>query len=146
MTREPRIVIIGAGIAGIATAVTLQRAGFRDFTILETGTDVGGVWHWNRYPGLTCDVASQLYQFSFAPKPDWTGIFATGNEIQRYLRGVVAQFGLDDRIHLNCEVVSTVFNDRGWQVTTADGTQLEAGFVIAATGVLRHPCTQDIAG
>ncbi len=71
-SRDPSVVIIGAGIAGIATAVTLQRAGFHDFTILEKGADVGGVWHWNRYPGLTCDVPSQLYQFSFAPKPDWS--------------------------------------------------------------------------
>jgi cation diffusion facilitator CzcD-associated flavoprotein CzcO len=85
MTRQPRVVIIGAGIAGITTAVTLHRAGFHDFTILEKGADVGGVWHWNRYPGLTCDVPSQLYQFSFAPKPDWTGLFAPGPEIQRYL-------------------------------------------------------------
>lgn len=44
--RDPRIVIIGAGIAGIATAVTLRQAGFHDFTILEKGTDVGGVWYW----------------------------------------------------------------------------------------------------
>ena len=109
MTREPRIVIIGAGLAGIATAVTLQRKGFQDFTILEKGADVGGVWHWNRYPGLTCDVPSQLYQFSFAPKPDWTGMFAPGEEIQRYLREVVARFGLDKRLRLNAEVVSTEF-------------------------------------
>ena len=109
MTREPRIVIIGAGLAGIATAVTLQRNGFHDFSILEKGADVGGVWHWNRYPGLTCDVPSQLYQFSFAPKPDWTGMFAPGDEIQRYLRDVVERFGLDDRLRLNAEVVSTVF-------------------------------------
>jgi len=74
VARQPRIVIIGAGVAGIATAVTLQHEGFHDFTILEKGTDVGGVWHWNRYPGLTCDVPSQLYQFSFAPKPDWTSL------------------------------------------------------------------------
>ena len=72
MSREPRIVIVGAGVAGIATAVTLQHAGFRDFTIVEKGADVGGVWYWNHYPGLTCDVPSQLYQFSFAPKPDWS--------------------------------------------------------------------------
>jgi glycine/D-amino acid oxidase-like deaminating enzyme len=39
MTREPRIVIIGAGLAGIATAVTLQRNGFHDFSILEKGTE-----------------------------------------------------------------------------------------------------------
>src|ERR1700761_4598489 len=130
MNREPRIVIIGAGIAGIATAVTLRQAVFRDFTILEKGADVGGVWHWNRYPGLTCDVASQLYQFSFAPKPDWAGIFAKGDEIQRYLSDVVGQFGLDDRIRLNSEVVSTVFDGATWQVDTADGAQLEADFVI----------------
>ena len=146
MSREPRIVIIGAGVAGIATAVTLQRAGFRAFTILEKGADVGGVWHWNRYPGLTCDVPSQLYQFSFAPKPEWTGIFAAGDEIQRYLRDVVEQNGLDDRLRLNAEVVSAVFNGTTWQVTTADGADLEADFVIAATGVLHHPFSPDIPG
>ena len=104
MSREPRVVIIGAGVAGIATAVTLQRAGFNDFTILEKGSDVGGVWHWNRYPGLTCDVPSQLYQFSFAPKPDWSGLFAPGAEIQRYLREVVERHGLNDHLRLNTEV------------------------------------------
>ncbi len=146
MTREPRIVIVGAGIAGIATAVTLQRAGFHDFTILEKGADVGGVWHWNHYPGLTCDVPSQLYQFSFAPKPDWTGLFASGEEIQRYLREIVERFGLDDRLRLNSEVVSTVFTGSTWHIETADGTELEADFVIAATGVLHHPFTPDIPG
>ena len=146
MTRDPRIVIIGAGVAGIATAVTLQRAGFHDFSILEKGADVGGVWHWNRYPGLTCDVPSQLYQFSFAPKPDWTGVFAPGDEIQRYLRGVVELFGLDGRLRLNSDVVSTVFTGATWHVATADGVHIEADFVIAATGVLHHPFTPDIAG
>jgi cation diffusion facilitator CzcD-associated flavoprotein CzcO len=145
-SRDPKIVIIGAGIAGIATAVTLQRAGFHDFTIVEKGTDVGGVWHWNRYPGLTCDVPSQLYQFSFAPKPDWTGIFAPGGEIQGYLRDVVDQFGLDERLRLNATVVSAVFTGRKWRVETADGAGLEADFVIAATGVLHHPFTPAIPG
>jgi cation diffusion facilitator CzcD-associated flavoprotein CzcO len=144
--REPSIVIIGAGVAGIATAVTLQRAGFHDFTILEKGADVGGVWHWNRYPGLTCDVPSQLYQFSFAPKPDWTGLFAPGEEIQRYLRDVVDRFGLDDHLRLNATVVSAVFTGSTWQIKTADGAELEADFVIAATGVLHHPFTPDIPG
>ena len=126
--------------------MTLQRNGFHDFSILEKGTDVGGVWHWNRYPGLTCDVPSRLYQFSFAPKPDWTGMFAPGDEIQRYLRDVVERFGLDDRLRLNAEVVSTVFTGATWQVATADGVELEADFVIAATGVLHHAFTPDIAG
>ncbi|MDT5017095.1 MAG: hypothetical protein QOD39_3255 [Mycobacterium sp.] len=144
--REPRIVVIGAGIAGIATAVTLQREGFHDLTILEKGADVGGVWHWNRYPGLTCDVPSQLYQFSFAPKADWTSLFAPGEEIQRYLRDVIDQFGLARHLRLNAEVVSAVFTGSAWQIMTADGSELEADFVIAATGVLHHPFTPDIPG
>lgn len=40
--REPRTIIIGAGVAGISTAVTLDKAGFGDFVILEKGADVGG--------------------------------------------------------------------------------------------------------
>jgi cation diffusion facilitator CzcD-associated flavoprotein CzcO len=145
-TRQPRIVIIGAGIAGIATAVTLQREGFDDFTILEKGTDVGGVWHWNRYPGLTCDVPSQLYQFSFAPKPDWSMLFAPGEEIQAYLREVIERFGLEEHLRLDAEVVFAVFTGSAWQIKTADGSELEADFVIAATGVLHHPFTPDIPG
>jgi cation diffusion facilitator CzcD-associated flavoprotein CzcO len=144
--RQPKIVIIGAGIAGIATAVTLQREGFHEFIILEKGADVGGVWHWNRYPGLTCDVPSQLYQFSFAPKPDWTSLFASGDEIQRYLRDVVDTFGLDDHLRLNAEVVAAEFTGSGWQIKTSDGSEMEADFVIAATGVLHHPFTPDIPG
>ncbi|MGE2691881.1 flavin-containing monooxygenase [Mycolicibacterium pulveris] len=146
MSREPTIVIIGAGIAGIATAVTLQRAGFRELTILEKGADVGGVWHWNRYPGLACDVPSQLYQFSFAPKPDWSSVFAPGAEIQQYLRDVVDRFGLDRYLRLNAEVVSAEFTGAGWCVVAADGRRWEADFLIAATGVLHHPYTPPIPG
>jgi cation diffusion facilitator CzcD-associated flavoprotein CzcO len=139
-------VVIGAGVAGIATAVTLQRSGFGNFTILEKGADVGGVWHWNRYPGLTCDVPSQLYQFSFAPKPDWSSMFASGAEIQSYLREVVDRFGLAAHLRLSTEVVSAEFVGTSWRVGTADGSALEADFVIAATGVLHHPYTPDIPG
>ena len=98
--RDPRIVIIGAGVAGIASAYTFQQSGFTNFTILEKGSDVGGVWHWNRYPGLTCDVPSHIYQFAFAPKPDWSHIWAGGQEIQEYHRDVVDELDLP-----NVEVV-----------------------------------------
>jgi cation diffusion facilitator CzcD-associated flavoprotein CzcO len=73
-------------------------------------------------------------------------LFAPGDEIQRYLRDVVDQFGLDDRLRLNAEVVSAVFTGSAWQIRTADGGELVADFVIAATGVLHHPFTPDIAG
>ncbi|MET8427563.1 NAD(P)/FAD-dependent oxidoreductase [Nocardia sp. NPDC004860] len=144
--RQPRIVIIGAGVSGIASAITLQRNGFDDFVILEKGSDVGGVWHWNHYPGLTCDVPSQLYQFGFAPKPDWSHIFAPGPEIQRYLADVAEQYGLRPHLRLNSEVVAATFTGSGWLVETGDGSRYEADFVIAATGVLHHPAVPGLPG
>lgn len=148
VVREPRIIVIGAGVAGITTAHVLRESGFSDITVLEKGSDVGGVWHWNRYPGLTCDVPSQLYQFGFAPKPDWSHLWADGATIQRYHRDVVDQLGLSSLIKLNTEVVEARWDDETsvWTVTTAAGDQYPADFVICATGVLHHPFTPDIPG
>ncbi|MGV9411599.1 flavin-containing monooxygenase [Nocardia sp. NPDC003693] len=144
--RQPRVVIIGAGVSGIASAITLRRNGFHDFVILEKGSDVGGVWHWNRYPGLTCDVPSQVYQFGFAPKPDWSRVFAPGPEIQRYLADVVDDFGLRPHVRVDSEVVSAEFTGNGWRVETVGGQVHEADFVISATGVLHHPAWPKIPG
>ena len=144
--RDPRIVIVGAGMAGIAAARTFQQAGFTNLTILEKGSDVGGVWHWNRYPGLRCDVPSQVYQFAFAPKPDWKHLWATGEEIQQYHRDIVESLDLEPYLRLRSEVTSAVFTDNRWQVRTANGDEIEADFLIAATGVLHHPFVPEIPG
>lgn len=146
--RDPRVVIIGAGVAGIATAYTLQQAGFTNMTIFEKGSDVGGVWHWNHYPGLTCDVPSQIYQFSFAPNPKWSQIWASGDEIQQYHRDVVERFGLDQYLRLNTEVVSARYDTETaqWHVVTDDGQTEIADFMLCATGVLHQPDVPDIPG
>lgn len=147
-TRQPRIVIIGAGVAGITASYVFQQSGFTDVTICEKGTDVGGVWHWNRYPGLTCDVPSQIYQFGFAPKADWSHIWASGEEIRNYHRSVVNRFGLDRWLRLGTEVTEAVYDDESatWTLSTAAGETLHADFVVCATGVLHHPYTPDIQG
>lgn len=144
--REPRIVIVGAGMAGIAAAHTFRQAGFTDFTVLEKGSEVGGVWHWNRYPGLRCDVPSHTYQFAFAPKPDWKHVWATAEEIRQYHRDVVDRLQLDRHLRLECEVTSAVFADNRWRISTASGEQIDADFLVAATGVLHHPSIPRIPG
>ncbi|GAA1083911.1 flavin-containing monooxygenase [Tsukamurella spumae] len=145
---EPRIVVIGAGVAGISTAHVLQEQGFTDWVVLEKGADVGGVWFWNRYPGLTCDVPSQIYQFAFAPKPDWERIWATGPQIQRYHRDVVDRLGIADRIRCNTEVLAAEFDDASstWSLTLNTGETIAADFLVCATGVLHNPAIPDIEG
>ena len=146
--REPRVVVIGAGVAGITTAYVLREQGFRDVTVLEKGSDVGGVWHWNHYPGLACDVPSQIYQFGFAPKPDWSRIWASGSEIQQYHRDVVDKLGLAPMIRLNTEVTAARWDESvgEWVITTVGGADRRADFLICATGVLHHPFIPAIPG
>jgi cation diffusion facilitator CzcD-associated flavoprotein CzcO len=146
--REPRVVIIGAGLAGITALHVFRQRGFSDVTVLEKASDVGGVWHWNRYPGLTCDVPSQLYQFGFAPKADWSHIWADGPDIQRYHRDVVESLGLDEHIRLKTEVVAAQWDEEtsSWTLTTANGEQIGSDVVVCATGVLHHPAIPDIPG
>jgi len=43
--REPRVVIVGAGVAGITALHVFRERGFADVTVLEKGSDVGGVWY-----------------------------------------------------------------------------------------------------
>jgi cation diffusion facilitator CzcD-associated flavoprotein CzcO len=146
MQRVPHVIIIGAGMSGIATAVKLKQAGFTDFEILEKGSRVGGVWHWNTYPGLTCDVPSLLYRYTFEGKPDWPHFFAKGGDIQEYHRKVVDTHALRSHLKLDTEVTGARYVEGRWQVDTADGERREADFVIAATGVLHHPNVPDIKG
>ena len=73
---QNKVVIVGAGLSGIATAIRLKQEGIEDFVVLERAEDVGGTWHYNSYPGCMCDVPSHLYSLSFAPNPGWSHTYS----------------------------------------------------------------------
>src|SRR5919112_1870388 len=108
---ETDIAIVGAGFGGLAAAIQLDRNGFGDYVVLERSGDVGGTWSANTYPGCQCDVPSNLYSFSFAPKPDWTHSYPEQPQILDYLRDVVRQFGLEPKIALDCEMTEAAWDD-----------------------------------
>jgi cation diffusion facilitator CzcD-associated flavoprotein CzcO len=76
--RSLNVAIIGAGMSGLCMASKLQDAGIEVFTIFEKADDVGGTWRDNTYPGLTCDVPSRLYTYSFQTKSHWSHLFPPG--------------------------------------------------------------------
>lgn len=143
---RPHIVIIGAGMAGIAAAVKLRQAGLDDFVIYEKAADVGGTWRENTYPGVACDVPSHLYSYSFSPNSEWSHVFSPGAEIHAYLREVSAEHQLDRQIVLGGEVTEAEWREERWRLRTRDGSEDVADIVIAATGVLHHPAWPDIPG
>ncbi len=142
-----RVLVVGAGFGGLATAIGLQEDGERDFLVVERGSDVGGTWRDNTYPGAACDVPSQLYSYSFAPNPEWSRSFSPQPEIQAYIRSVAERSGTLDRFVFDTTVQDVTWDEAElrWQVRTTGG-DLTADVVVSAAGALSDPKNPDIAG
>lgn len=150
-TRHVEHLVIGAGFAGLGTAIKLQEDGENDFVVIEKAGDVGGTWRCNDYPGAACDVPSHLYSFSFAPNPDWTKAYSAQPEIQAYLRKVAATSGTLDRFRFETTVESAEWDEAAqvWRVrtTSAAGEQTyTATTLISGAGGLSAPRLPDIDG
>jgi cation diffusion facilitator CzcD-associated flavoprotein CzcO len=144
---EVTFAIIGTGFAGLGAAITLRQAGYRDLVVLERADDVGGTWRDNTYPGCRCDVQSNLYSFSFAPKPDWSETYPSQPELRSYLRDVAARYDLLPVIRFGHEVTAARWDDpaRRWRISTSQG-EFCARYLIAGTGFLVEPSLPDIPG
>jgi cation diffusion facilitator CzcD-associated flavoprotein CzcO len=141
------IAVVGGGFGGVGAAVMLRRAGYDDVTVFERAERVGGVWHHNTYPGAACDVASHLYEFSFAPNPRWSRRYAPQAEIQAYLEDVARSHGVLERVRTGTEVKSARWDaERAkWLLDTTAGPH-EADVLITACGQLSVPSVPPLAG
>jgi len=141
-----RVIVLGAGMSGILAGIKLQQAGISDVTIYEKAQRIGGTWRENTYPGLTCDVPSHHYTYTFERNPDWTRYLPAGEEIQAYFERVTHKYGVDRLITFGEEASDAVFRDGRWQVSFRSGLRDCADILIGATGVLHHPKSPTIPG
>jgi cation diffusion facilitator CzcD-associated flavoprotein CzcO len=155
VTGRPRpdadVVVVGAGILGIHQLYAADRAGY-SATTLEQGGGVGGTWYWNRYPGCRFDSESYTYGYLFSEELwqewDWSEEFAAQPETERYLNYVVDKFDLRRHIRFNHKVTAARWDEdsMSWGIRTADGHQIRARYLVAATGVLSVPQFPDVPG
>ena len=145
---EVDIVVVGAGLSGIAAGVKLLENGFHDFVILEKADDLGGSWRDNVYPGLTVDIPCLTYSFSFHQKPDWSRIYAPRAEILDYCRDVTDHFGVRSHLRFAATVVESRFDadTHLWHTRLSDGHSYVSRYVIGATGYLSVPRWPDFDG
>src|SRR5262249_6602943 len=119
---------------------------------LEAGSDVGGTWYWNRYPGARCDVPSLEYSYGFSPELeqewDWPEVFSAQEDILRYANHVADKFDLRRDIQFDTRVVAVEWRDESdcWRLTTEAGEQLEAPFCVMASGCLSVPIRPNLPG
>lgn len=143
------VVVIGAGFAGIGTAIRLLQSGVDDFVILERETRVGGTWRDNTYPGCGCDIPSLLYSYSFAQNPHWSQGYSGWREILDYITGLVERFDLKRYIRFDTTVTGLVFDEPTgtWAIGIADdNVAYRARSVVMATGPLPSPNFPDVPG
>ncbi|MEM7731382.1 MAG: NAD(P)/FAD-dependent oxidoreductase [Pseudomonadota bacterium] len=138
------VVIIGAGFSGIFALHRLRQLGF-SARVVERGSDVGGTWFWNRYPGARCDVQSLSYSYSFDETLEqewyWPHRYAYQADILRYAAHVVQRFDLRRDMVFDTSVTAARYDDAAclWTVETNQGNSITARFVILATGCLSQP-------
>lgn len=146
--RHTRVLIVGAGFAGLGMALQLARRGERDFVILEQADAVGGTWRQNTYPGCECDIPSVLYSYSFAPKPDWTSSHAGQPEILDYLSELTERHGLGDHLEFGTEVTGAQWDeaDCHWRVVDRAGREFVARYLVVSSGALNVPRIPRIPG
>lgn len=146
--RNYEIIIIGAGFSGIGSGISLMKAGFTDFLMVDDADGVGGTWHWNTYPGIAVDIPSFSYQFSYEMRPSWSRTYAHGNELKAYAERCVEKYRLWDHIRFNTTITEACFDENAtrWHLTSANGEEFTARFVINCSGVLSRPKWPEIKG
>ncbi len=144
-------IIVGAGFAGMYLLHRLRKLGLTA-QVYEAGSDVGGTWYWNRYPGARCDIESMDYSYSFSDELQqewkWSERYAAQPEILRYANHVADRFDLRRDIQFNTRVVSAIFDEptRRWVIETDQGDRVSGRFCIMATGCLSVPQVPKIDG
>ena len=145
------VAIVGGGLAGLYAIHRLRGLGL-SVRAFEAGSDVGGTWFWNRYPGARCDVESLEYSYAFSDELQqewkWPERYGTQPEILRYINHVADRFDLRRDVQLNTRVTSAVFDDKAseWTVATDKGDVVRARFCVMAAGNLSTPRVPDFKG
>lgn len=150
-TRDVEIAIIGAGFSGLGAAIKAQQHGFDDFLVLDRGTDFGGTWRDNTYPGAACDVPSHLYSYSFALNPGWSRSYSHQEEIHRYINDVAAEHGIGAKTWFGTEVTRAAWDEAAghWTVDferDGEAGRITARHLVGAIGPLCEPNLPDIEG
>ena len=144
-------IVIGAGVSGLYQLHKLRQLGLR-VRAFEAGSNVGGTWYWNRYPGARFDSESWTYGYSFSQELlkewHWQEHFAPQPETERYLNHVADKFDLRRDIQFNSRVASAHYDEdtRTWDIALEDGSRHSTRFLVTAIGILSAPTMPNIPG
>ena len=143
------VLVVGGGFGGLLTAARLREAGVDRVRIVESGSDFGGTWYWNRYPNAACDIESYIY-FPLLEETGYMPVerYSKAPEIRAHCRRIAERYGLYDKTAFSTQVKSLTWDapSARWAVRTARGDNIRARFVVLTTGPLNRPKLPAIPG
>ncbi|OBA73281.1 monooxygenase [Mycobacterium sp. 1554424.7] len=149
MVEDIEVAVLGGGIAGLLAGAYLKKSGVDDVHVIEMGGDFGGVWYWNRFPGIQCDNDAYCYipmleELDFMPSKK----FADGAEIYEHCRRIAKHFGLYDGAIFSTQVRTVRWEDsiQRWRLRTNRGDDIRARFVVMTQGSYNRPKLPGIPG
>lgn len=155
------MIIVGAGFAGVyllhqlrqqgfsakivevspqsATTISLLPSSTMTYNNVQAGSDLGGIWYWNRYPGARVDSQYPVYALSIPEVyRDWTwsSHYPDHVELREYFQHV------EDCIHVkkdcvfDAKVTDAEWDDETclWSITCETGKVFKTKFWTACTG------------
>src|SRR5947209_16239328 len=113
------VAIVGSGYSGLCVAIRMKLEGLQGFVIFEQAATIGGTWRDNHYPGAACDIASNLYSFSFEPNPNWSRVYPQQPELKAYIEHCAAKYRLAPHLHCNAAITEARYDEvqRVWRLT-----------------------------
>ncbi|MDQ1506988.1 MAG: hypothetical protein QOD57_4715 [Actinomycetota bacterium] len=144
-------VVVGAGFAGLRSIHELRRLGL-SMRVFEAGSDVGGTWYWNTYPGARTDTESWGYCFFFDKELglewDWPERFPAQPDVQKYMSHVADRFDMRKEITFNARVNGAFFDEASntWTVRTNTGEEVTCRWLITGLGWLGVAYKPDLPG
>lgn len=143
-------IIVGAGFSGCYSMHMLRQQGY-SAKIIDAGTDFGGVWHFNKYPGAAVDSEVPLYQLS-VPKT-WQGFnfaqkYPNHREMQTYFTHVGNVLDLRRDTIFNHFIIEANYDNAAglWRLKSDKGLRATARYAIFATGTTNTPYTPPFPG
>ncbi|KAK0997823.1 hypothetical protein LTR54_009620 [Friedmanniomyces endolithicus] len=110
--------IVGAGFAGVYLLHRLRQEGY-NVKIAEAGTGLGGIWHWNSYPGARVDSQYPVYAYGIPEVYNtWTWTEQYPNVLYEHK---VVSAGFDPSINK-------------WHLVCENGTRITARFFLGCLG------------
>src|SRR4051812_45537191 len=149
ITEDVDVVILGGGFAGLLAGAHLKKSGVEGIRVIEMAGDFGGVWYWNRFPGIQCDNDAYCYiplleELDFMP----TKKFSDGAEIYEHCRNIGKHFGLNDGAIFHTQVRAVQWDEsiKRWRLQTNRGDDIRARFVVMTQGSFNRPKLPGIPG